>query len=398
MKKYLFTILLLLLIPSTIFAEDEISVDDILGNTDNVDVEQVEQDEEERLEEIENELNILIPDYTDNPSHIITFVDPSEEKAGVELDIDEKGFEDITSPYSLPSLGIGEHHLKFRFVDSLGSTKLLEYDTIIIPRPPIVKAPTFENNTLHISGTGFANSEVIVTLSVNASNFVEITAIDSEGNWNTSINLDTVVDGIYTVFAYTRKDGYASNPSESAVLAYGDVETSTISENHNGISFAFNNISLEDIPTILGQNTDLIVTFVGFLLLGSSISAILITLLKKKEEGKVSKAFSKKMNNTTNKTKEKTLLEIFSDDGTKSTKTSKKPKKRSLFIKKKEKQTKRKTKRKTTKKGNTISKEDFLKDFKKFDPDTDKGKESRGPSKKDKKEILISLTSKKPNK
>ncbi|MCD4756130.1 hypothetical protein K8R20_00730 [bacterium] len=385
MKKILFTLLIIFLIPSTLFAQDDISVDDILGDTDNVDVDQVEQDEEERIEEIENELNILIPEYTDNPSHIVTFVDPSEDKVGVELDIDEEGFKNIESPYALPSLGIGEHHLKFRFVDSLGSTKLLEYDTLIIPRPPIVKAPTFEDSVLTISGTGFANSEVIVTLSVHASNFVEIAETDSEGNWSLSIDLESAVDGIYTVFAYTRKDGYASNPSESAVLSYGDTNGTSLSgsDNREDIFFSFNNITFDNIPTILSQNTDLIITLVGFLLLGSTISAILITLLKKRGEGEVNKAFSKKISRTSTPTEEKTLLEVFSE------KPTKKEKKKEVLIKKKE-------KKKSTKKGITISKKDFLKNFKKFDPDTEKGRVNKGPSKKDKKEIVISLTSKKP--
>jgi len=391
MKKYLCAILITILIPTAIYAED-ISVDDLLGNTNNVDVQEVEDQEEERLEEIENELNISIPVYTDNPSHIITFVDPSEDKVGVELDIDESGFKNINSTYSLPSLGIGEHHLKFRFVDAIGATKLLEYDTIIIPRPPIVKAPTFENNFLIISGTGFANSELVVTLSVNASNFTKITEIDSNGNWSTSIDLGSTIDGIYTIFAYTRKDGYASNPSESAVLAYGD-KANTTSEDDKDISFSFRDISQDTILNTLAQNPDLIISFIGFLLIGSSISAILITLVRKNNEKVIVKEFSKKINKTKNQKQDKTLLEVFSEQKEKPSKAPKPKKKKRKIFKKKEKKVK-KDKKKNSK---TISKKDFLKDFKKFDPDTDKGKENREPSKKDKKDIIISLTSKRPD-
>ncbi|HCC68076.1 TPA: hypothetical protein DEP90_02630 [Patescibacteria group bacterium] len=386
MKKFLLTILILLTATGTIFAED-IAVDDLLGDTDDVDTQEVEQLEEERLEEIENELNISIPEYTDNPSHIVTFVDPSEEKVGVELDIDESGFKDIISPYSLPSLGIGEHHLKFRFVDSLGATKLLEYDTVIIPRPPIIKAPTFENDYLTISGTGFANSEVIVTLSVNATNFIEIADIDSDGDWSTSIALETTVDGIYTVFAYTRKDGYASNPSEPAVLAFGDGGLTTASDfqdQNETISFSFKSITLDNLLTTLTQNPDLIISLVGFLLLGSLISSILITLIRKNDENGVNQEFSKKLNNSDNNTPEKTLLEVFSEKSPKPQKPEKKQKEKR----------KPKLKKKKVKKEKIFTKKDFLKNFKKFDPDSDTGKKKREPSKKDKKKILVSLTSK----
>lgn len=386
MKKFLFTILVLFLIPNTILAQD-LSVDDLLGDTDDVDTQEVEQLEEDRLEEIENELNISIPEYTDNPSHIVTFVDPSEEKVGVELDIDESGFKDINSPYSLPTLGIGEHHLKFRFVDSLGATKLLEYDTIIIPRPPIIKAPTFENDYLTISGTGFANSEIIVTLSVNASNFIETADIDSDGNWTTSIELETAVDGIYTVFAYTRKDGYASNPSEPAVLAFGDGGLTTASDfqdKNDTISFSFKNITLENLPTMLTQNPDLIIGFVAFLLLGSVISFILITLIRKNDENGINKEFSKKINTSSSDTPEKTLLEVFAQKESKPQESQKKPKEKR----------KPKKKKKKAKKGKVFTKKDFLKNFKKFDPDSDTGKKKKEPSKKDKKKVLVSLTSK----
>ncbi len=165
MKKILLALTVTALIPFKLYAQDEITVDELLGN-DNQEEENVQDLERERTEGIENELNISVPEYTDNPSHIVTFVDPSEEKIGVEIDIDESGYKEIVSPYALPSLAIGEHRLKFRFVDSIGATKVLEYDIVIIPRPPIIKLPSITGNELLLSGTGLANSEAVLAVSV----------------------------------------------------------------------------------------------------------------------------------------------------------------------------------------------------------------------------------------
>jgi hypothetical protein len=392
MNKFIFTILILSSLLTPVLAED-INVSDLLGDTQNIDTQEVAQQEEQRLEDIQNELSISVPEYTDNPSHIITFIDPSEEKVGVELDIDEKGYKVISSPYALPSLNIGEHSLKFRFTDSIGATKLLEYETIIIPRPPIVKAPTFDNSFLNVSGTGLANSEILVTVSVGSTNFSEISDIDSEGDWSITIPLETDIDGIYTIFAYTRKNGYASNPSEPSVLAYGEEGAITVSQYKDGekeIAFSFSNISLEDLPSILSSNPDLIILSVGFLLIGFLVSIILLTLFRKASEDGVNKEYLKKFNKKSDNTQEKTLKELFSDkNDEKDVKEVKISKKEQRKIAKEEKQ-----KKEDIDKEKVFSKKDFLKDFKNFDPDTNKGDESKEPSKKDKKDVIVSLTSK----
>jgi hypothetical protein len=373
MKKTLLITFLTLftIIPAFVYAQD-ISVDELLGN-DDVDIEEVEQLEEERVESIENELTLSIPEYTDNPSHIITFVDPSEDKEGVEIDIDESGYKEISTPYTLPSLSIGLHTLKFRFIDSLGATKILEYELVVLPRPPIVKAPTFSNNIFNVSGTGLANSEILITISVNASNYTKIVDIDSDGDWSADINLDTVPNGIYTVFAYTRKDGYASNPSEPAVLAYGEDGATTISsyqDSNEDIIFSFSNINIEDIPNIFLSNPDLIIYSIGLLLIGILFTVILSSLFKKNKEDSINKSFSQKFKKK--ESNEKTLKELFSQEGDKN-------------------DSKKNIKKKKVEK--VMNKKDFLKDFKNFDPDNAKGKENKEPTKKDKKDVIISLTS-----
>jgi hypothetical protein len=377
MKKLLLTLLFVAVTPLSVLAEDNIPVKDLLGNGS----EDVKALEEKRTEEIENALKISMPEYTDNPSHIITFVDPSEEKKGVELDIDEQGYKKINSPYSLPQLSIGEHHLKFRFVDSIGATKVLEYDLIVIPRPPLIKAPTFDENNLALSGTGLANGEVILTVSIDANNYTQVADIDTDGNWNTSIPMESVSDGIYTIFGYTRKDGYASNPSEPTVFEYGNDGVEDIKKSNDSI------ITFSDIPTVLTQNPDLIVFSVSLLLLGALVTSIVFILTRSSKSNREEKEISEKMKKSK---KEKTLLELFGAE-----KEDKKEDKKGDRKEKKERKKSKSKKKKENKKEKTFTKHDFLKDFKNFDPDKDSGKEKKEPSKKEKKDVIITLTSKK---
>ncbi|MDD3474591.1 MAG: hypothetical protein PHP08_01655 [Candidatus Dojkabacteria bacterium] len=394
MKKFLTGILITFLLPSFVFAED-ISVSDLLGTDEEVKAEEVAQLEEQRTEEIENELQISIPDYTDNPSHIITFIDPSEEKAGVEIDIDESGYKDITSPYSLPSLSIGEHHLKFRFVDSIGATKVLEYDIVIIPRPPIIKAPQFTDNNLIISGTGLANSEVVLTVSVGADHYTEIAEINGDGDWNTAIEFDTVVDGIYTIYGYTRKDGYASNPSEPAVVQYGDDVTTNINSNSD-ISFSFNDLDFDNIISIIGQNPDLLILTVSGILFGGLVTALLFLLINKTNRDDHDTEIEKKINGK--QKNEKTLLELFGEESNKEVKKPQKEKKKEKRVKKSKKEKKNEDIKEPQKVENEkeaiFTRRDFLKDFKNFDPDKESGKENKEPTDKNKKDVVVTLTSK----
>ncbi len=393
MKKLLIATLLTVLAPSLLLAQ-EVSVDELLGNDQNI-PQNVEDLEQERVENIENELNISIPEHTDNPSYIITFIDPSEDSEGVELDIDESGYKEINSPYSLPSLSIGEHRLKFRFVDSIGATKLLTYDIVIIPRPPILKAPEFIEKNLVLSGTGLSSSEVLLTISVGASNYTQISDINTDGNWNTSIELDTVSDGIYTIYGYTRKNGYASNPSDPAVMEYGSQGAKEVkNKSNNAIYFNINDIALEDIPTTLTQNPDLIIVMTLALLLGALITAILFSLFRRSSRKGEEQKVAEKINNGSNE-KEKTLMELFGEEEVEEKKDAKKEaKKESKGKKVNRKEKKEEQKQKEGRKEKVFTKRDFLKDFKKFDPDKKSGKENKEPKKKAKEDIIVSLTSK----
>jgi hypothetical protein len=406
MKKLLLSLFLLLSTTSLLFAQD-MTVDELLGESEPevTSQDEIEEIEQERVENIENELNISIPEYTDNPSHIITFRDPSEDQVGVEIDIDESGYETISSPYSLPSLSIGKHRLKFRFVDSIGATKVLEYEMVVIPRPPILKAPTFEDNSLILSGTGLANSEIILTLSVGAYNDTQIADIDGDGNWRTSISFDTVSGGIYTIYGYTRKAGYASNPSEPAVMEYGSEGVIKNTSTDDGqIYFSFKELSIQDLPSTIINNPDLLITVISFLLLGIILTTLFFTVLRSNREKIAEKEVSDKINNGSGK-EEKTLRELFGHDEEKKEEKTPEDRKKKVKLfgkrknkKKNSKKSKEKKEEKSekdeVKKEKIFTKRDFLKDFKKFDPDTDSGKEKSEPKDEEKKEVIVTLTSK----
>jgi hypothetical protein len=378
---------------------------------DSNNIEALEQKEKEREEDFLNQLLLEIPTQTDNPSHIITFVDPSETNAGVQLEIDEKGFEPITSPYALPALGIGRHELRFRFVDKYGSTQILEQDIIVIPRPPIINSPVFQEEFLQISGTGLSNSELILILSSERRILVEETTIDDDGNWQLQINNEELKEGIFTFTAFTRKYGHASNLAEATTFEIGESNGLTFN-NTKEIYFSFEDLSIDDIGTVLSQNLDLGLLVGGAFVLGFLISLLIFSVVKSSIDNKTVRVFEKKIHNRKNK-KELTLKERLSqqkkeegeeetqettnkqtsksEDNNKEVKKDSKKKRKKVKKKQKKEDKEKKNQGKKKKKKNKteviLTKVDFLKDYKKFDPDDDEGKE--------KDNIEINVTSKK---
>ena len=216
----IFLIAIFFSLPSFVFAEDT-KVSDILGSQeiDNKIISELDAKEEERESDFENQLLLQIPLLTDNPSHILTFTDPSTEKNGVQLEIDGTKYIEIKSPYALPALGIGKHVLKFKFTDKEGATQVLEKELTIIPRPPIIKAPQINGNNIIINGTGLANSELIILLSSGVDNYTENITIDKDGNWSNTFDIQNSESTLFNVSAYTRKYGFASNLSEIIDIA-----------------------------------------------------------------------------------------------------------------------------------------------------------------------------------
>jgi hypothetical protein len=365
--KALFALFFLLTTLSFISAQ-QLSTSDILGDTEgNSNIEELDQKEAEREGDFLNQLLLNIPEITDNPSHIITFIDPSEERKGVQLEIDGKSFQDITSPYSLPALSIGKHELRFKFVDKYGATQILEKDIVVIPRPPIINSPSVEEEFLIISGTGLSNSEIMLILSTSRKIFTKEDIIDGDGNWEFKISKDELSEGLITFTGYTRRYGYASNLAESVTFELGQSQNILFSNGKKDIHFKFKDIAFSDINSIISNNMDLVILIIATFTLGFVLSFLLFSLFKNNLEEKKIKFLEKKISENGKSNKDITLKEKLSQSEPK--KEEKKP------IKEEKKKEER-----------IVTKIDFLKDFKMFDPDDEKGEE--------KENIKVTVTSK----
>ena len=357
-------IFLKLLVIFTVFSLATIATP--TGSVFAQDITELEEKEVEREEDFLQQLLLDIPETTDNPSHIITFVDPSEDNSGVELEIDEGGFEQITSPYTLPALSIGQHELRFRFVDKYGSTQTLEKGLIVIPRPPIMNSPFFEDGFLKLSGTGLSNSDLVLILSSGKNISVEEATIDAQGNWEILINEEELSEGVYTFSAFTRKNGYASNLSEPLTFEVGEFNNVCFNNNKE-IYFSFKDISWKNLGHTITQNIDLGLLVGGAFILGFVICLLITSLVKGSIDNKTIKNFEKKMKQNGMGEKELTLKERLSQ------KAETEEKKED--IKEEKKKVKKAKKEKKSKTEKILTKVDFLKDYKEFDPDDEEGKE-----------------------
>ena len=302
------TLLITLLLPfSVIKAEEDLSKDDI---------EALEQKEKEREQNFLDQLMLTIPSMTDNPSHTITFTDPSENKAGVEIDLDDKGFEQITSPFSLPALSIGLHTLRFKFTDKYDSIQTIEKEVIVIPRPPIINTPSITNDYLKISGLGLANSDLFLILSSSRDTSYMETNIDKDGVWDIEMDIKDLREGVYTFAAYTRKYGYAGNLSEPTTFQIGDGDELYFNgEEEKDIYFRFKDISFSNLATTISQNSDLVILSAISFITGFILSKILASIFKNSLDKKSLLSLEKKINGkgTKNTSKELTLKEKLSN-------------------------------------------------------------------------------------
>ena len=379
MKNILIFTLFLLLFPFLVYAQEDTKAEELVTTSSEVkaaEIEELDQQEEERTQEIANLLGFVLPEYTDNPSYVITFKDPSPDTQGVEIEIDGTPFKKITSPYTFPALSIGQHSIKFRFYDKDSNVQLLQYDLVIIPRSPIITSPSLTDASIEIKGTALANSEVIYTLTANAYNDNGIVQTDENGDWKITITPDGgLADGIYTFRAYTRKYGYASNISNAVTFGVGENPNRFLENDENEIYFAFKDLNSENFFTTFSTFPDLIILSAGSLLLGLLLTLGVKTLIDRKKDGKkdrvVEEIISKGKKD--DKKEEKTLREIF---GGKEEQEEKEEKE---------------TEEEREKEPSIINKDIFLKKYKPIDPDTPTGKEKDSEKIKN---IRVSLTSK----
>lgn len=238
-------------------------------------------------------LALELPTVTDNPSLIITFSDPSTNKEGVHLEIDKKGFVSVKSPYTLPALSIGNHLLKFKFVDKYGATQTLDKELIVIPRAPILNTPAIETSKITFAGSGLSGAEVIFLLSSDQKMITKTAEIDEDGKWRIEIT-DTIPTGMYSFTAYVRKYGYASNLAEPMTLEVGNGQKQIgVEEKKEKIHFSFQDIDSTNIQEVFSSNNDLIIILGCSLVLGILLGLLFSTLSYKNKENKELKIASK---------------------------------------------------------------------------------------------------------
>lgn len=357
------------------------SVDDVIGTVKaETVISDLDQKEALREESFTNLLKLNIPSQTNNPSLVLTFTDPSEEKKGVQLEIDSKSFVTIKSPYTLPALSIGDHILKFKFVDNVGTTQLLEKTLIVLPRAPIISAPTISDSSVLVYGTGLANSEIILVMSSGLNLFLKQSTIDGEGKWSVPFEAGELVDGTYSLTGYVRKYGYASDPAEAITFILGEGTTTIAGSNTN--AFSFKNVNTSTLGKFITDNPDIIALVAGFFVLGFLVSFLLSLIFKNTDDDKDIEKMKKDVVKPKSEGKELTLKEKLL--------SGKKDEKPPVEDKKKE-EVEKEEKPEEKEDEKIVTKIDFLRDFKNFDPDNSKGKESNNPQRK----IKISLTSKK---
>ena len=376
MIKILLSISLCFLFSISVYAQQDTPISEVKAS----EIELLNEQDEQRNQEIANQLGFVLPKYTDNPSYIITFKDPSPNESGVEINLDEKGFNKIESPYTFAALSIGIHDVRFRFTDSENSVKILEYELIVIPRAPIVDTPVISISSVSVSGSALANSDVLYILSGNAYHTTGTVQTDSQGKWSVTIESEQeFIPGIYTFTALARKYGYSSNLSTPLTFNIGESSTQKTEEiKQSGISFSFKSINKENILNIFEENRDLLFLIIGSIVLGGGIGAFIKTVLTNSKSEKKNKEVEGLIKKSENKETTKTLREIFGDDTTSKEET----------VETKE-EVKEESEKEPEKQESIINKDVFLKKYKMVDPDDDKGVE-----KKKKKKIKVSLTSK----
>ena len=256
--------LILILIPTALLLSSPMMISAQTG-TNNVD---------SYSQELETQLMLEMPPVTENPSHAIIFKDPSGK--GVSIVIDGKDYGTITSPYSLPTLGIGKHTIELSFKDEEEVSQKVLKDIVIIPRPPRIDTPKIIGNKVNLAGTGVAGGSIEVFISGGLSNYRKEAEIDINGMWELAITED-LLDEKYTVIAITRKNGFASKYSEPVNFEISINGGQTEAENPV-VSVAatdIENMSIEELIDYIINSQKLLITSGVLLLIGILLGVLL---------------------------------------------------------------------------------------------------------------------------
>lgn len=240
--------------------------------------------DDEYNDNLREQLLLDLPEVTENPNYAVTFTDPTEK--GVTLGIDGKTAIKITSPYNLPTLGIGEHDLVFKFYDKEEVSQILEDKIVIIPRAPTIEIPKISKKSLELNGTGVAGGIVELLVTDGIDSWRAEAQINTSGKWTHTIEY-AFTAGRYSVIAIARKSGYASKYSEKAV---GELvnDNNKIKPKESENKKSFTNLEWSEIPKLVQESIVVDIILVSTLLFGV-ISGYFFRLLGSSEDGRKAK-------------------------------------------------------------------------------------------------------------
>lgn len=259
-------------------------------------------------DKLEQELLLSMPAETENPNFTITFTDPSG--AGVFLTIDGKDEVEIKNPYTLPSLGIGKHSLKFRFTDKSGSEQSVEHSIVITPRPTVISAPEIVEGKIRVSGDAVALADVL--LFISGGKLVERgkTTVGEDGKWVHTFEGE-FTPGVYTIVGYVKKGGFASAFSEPKTFQIDDGNPEQVENIQDPQDTAFSiadftvsDFSLRQIASDVKNNPESGIFVGAFLLLGIIIGMLLLSIFTRGRDKSTEKMW-KEVFASKNKTQEK---------------------------------------------------------------------------------------------
>lgn len=260
-------------------------------------------------DKLEQELLLSMPAETENPNFTITFTDPSG--AGVFLTIDGKDEVEIKNPYTLPSLGIGKHSLKFRFTDKSGSEQSVEDSIVITPRPTEISAPEIVEGKIRVSGNAVALADVLLFISGGKLTERGKTTVGEDGKWVHTFDGE-FTPGVYTIVGYVKKGGFASAFSEPKTFQIDDGTPEPVENIENPQSTAFSiadftvaDFSVRQIASDVKNNPESAIFIGAFLLLGIITGMLLVSIFTRGRDKSTEKML-KEVFASKSKTPEKT--------------------------------------------------------------------------------------------
>ncbi len=313
--------------------------------------------------ELRKELQLVLPEYIDDPNYKVVFKNPS--KNPIEITVDGKTYKDVKSPFKLPGLSVGKHRIIFKFTNKQGVLRVLPLDIVVVPRgvrfAKGLKTLVYQPEPLVVSGTGTPRSEVLLIINGLEHKLLKV-AID--GKWTYTIPNPKL--GTYTFLAFAIKDGIINPKPVKLVVDYKPKHPITRTQPSSG---AQKKSFTQQVRDYIKENSEYF--YAGLLGLASmSVAYLVVRLRRYLREKQEEKTLAELLGLDD----DKTIVEVLSSTNAprkqskKTKKSEKKRVKKSTKSRVKSKKSSRSSKKKSldllvSKK--VLTKEEFLKKFKK---------------------------------